>query len=112
VIDSNSYSQSLIRHRVLASATTELVDKLFGTVTATLQIDQYPDGVLIEKNIQRQEVTTLEDENRSSLQIRIARELSPAWSAEARGALWRDFGNTGTTSFQRELIYGGLIYSR
>src|SRR5512140_460632 len=44
VIDSNSYGQSLVRHRIMTSGTVELADKLFGTATATLQIDQYPDG--------------------------------------------------------------------
>jgi hypothetical protein len=112
VIDSNSYGQSLIRHRITASGTVELTDKLFGTVTATLQIDQYSDGVLVEKDLQHQEFTNLEDENRSSLQVRIAREISPAWSLESRGAVWRDFGNTGAASFRRELIYAGVIYAR
>jgi hypothetical protein len=111
VIDSNSYGQSLIRHRVMASGTVELADKLYGTATATLQIDQYPDGVLVEKDLQNQEFTNLEDENRSSLQVRIARELSATWSLETRGALWRDIGSPGGMSFRRELIYAGVIYS-
>jgi len=112
VIDSNSYGQSLVRHRIMASATVELADKLYGTATATLQIDQYPDGVLVEKDLQNQEFTSLEDENRSSLQVRIARELSTAWSLEARGAVWRDIGSPGGMSFRRELVYAGVTYSR
>lgn len=111
VIDSNSYGQSLIRHRVVTSATVELIDKLFGTATATLEIDQYPDGVLVEKAA-LQELTTLEDENRSSLQIRLARELTPAWSLEARAAVWRELGNADTGAFRRELVYTGVIYAR
>ncbi len=111
VIDSNSYGQSLVRHRITASGTVELADKLYGTATATLQIDQYPDGVLVEKDLQNQEFTNLEDENRSSLQVRIARELSATWSLETRGALWRDLGSPGGMSFRRELIYAGVIYS-
>jgi len=112
VIDSNSYGQSLVRHRIMTSGTVELADKLFGTATATLQLDQYPDGVLVEKDLQHHELTNLEDENRSSLQVRIARELSATWSLEARGALWRDLGNTGTASFRRELLYLGVVYAR
>jgi hypothetical protein len=111
VIDSNSYGQSLIRHRVMAAATAELPGKLFGTAIATLQIDQYPDGVLVEKDVQRQEFTNLEDENRSSVQLRIARELSASWSVEARGAIWRDFGHEDTATFHRELISTGVIYA-
>jgi hypothetical protein len=111
VIDSNSYGQSLIRQRIVASATMELPGELFATATATLQVDQYPDGILIEKDVQHQEFTNLEDENRSSLQVHFARELSPTWSLEARGAIWRDFASTDT-SFRRELIYLGVIYAR
>ncbi len=112
VVDSNSYGQSLVRHRITSSATTELADKLYGTLTAALQIDEYPDGFLVETDLVHQELTNLEDENRSSLQIRVARELSDRWSLEARGAVWRDLGNADTGSFRRELLYGGVIYSR
>ena len=111
VIHSNSYGQSQVRHRIMASATMELFERLFGTVTATLQIDQYPDGLLVANDLQHQEFTNLEDENRSSLQVRIARALSTAWSLEARGAVWRDLGNPGAAAFRRELVYGGVIYS-
>ena len=111
VVDSNSFGQSLIRHRVMTSVTAELADKLFGSATATLQLDQYPDGRLVEKDMQHIEFTNLEDENRSSLQVRIARALSASWSLEARAAVWRDFDTTGTASFRRELVYAGVIYS-
>jgi hypothetical protein len=111
VVDSNSYGQSLIRHRVVASVTAELADKLFGSATVTLQLDQYPDGLLVDKDNQHVEVLTLEDENRSSVQVRLARALSAAWSLEARAALWRDFDTTGTASFHREVVYAGIIYS-
>jgi hypothetical protein len=111
VIDSNSHGQSLIRHRIMASATAELTSKLFGSATATLQIDQYLDGLIVETDVQHQEFTSLEDENRSSLQVRIARELSTAWSLEARAAVWRNLGNAIAASFRRELIYAGVIYS-
>jgi hypothetical protein len=111
VIDSNSHGQSLIRHRIMASATAELTDKLFGSATATLQIDQYLDGLIVETVVQDQALTSLDDENRSSLQVRIARELSTAWSLEARAAVWRNLGNELAASFRRELIYAGAIYS-
>jgi hypothetical protein len=111
VIDSNSHGQSLLRHRIMASATAELIDKLFGSATATLQIDQYLDGLLVETAVEDQEFTSLEDENRSSLQVRLARELSTAWSLEARAAVWRNLGSAVAASFRRELIYAGVIYS-
>lgn len=108
VVDSNSYGQSLIRQRITAAATMEVVSALYVSATATLQIDQYPEGV---PNLVHQELTSLEDENRSSLQVLVTRALSTAWSVEARGALWRDFGTAGA-SFARQLVYAGVLYQR
>jgi hypothetical protein len=110
VIDSNSYGQSLIRQRIIAAVTLEPWSALFVSATATLQIDQYPDGIPVG-DLLHQELTSLEDENRSSLQVLITRAVSAAWSLEARGAIWRDFGTTGA-SFRRELIYAGVLYQR
>jgi hypothetical protein len=113
VIDSNSFGQSLVRHRVILSATTDLPWKLFGTALATLQYDQYLDGLIVEKDLQNQTFTTLDDENRSSLQLRLARPVTDAWSVETRGALWRDLGYaTDNTIFRRALLYFGVIYSK
>jgi hypothetical protein len=86
----------------------EVVTALFVSATATLQIDQYPEGV---PNLVHQELTSLEDENRSSLQVLVTRALSSAWSVEARGAIWRDVGTAGA-SFGRELVYAGVLYQR
>jgi hypothetical protein len=108
VVDSNSYGQSLIRQRITAAATMEVVSALFVSATATLQIDQYPEGVPIS-DLLHQELTSLEDENRSSLQVLVTRALSTAWSLEVRGAIWRDFGTAGA-SFGRELAYAGVLY--
>ena len=108
VVDSNSYGQSLIRQRITAAATMEVVPALFASATATLQIDQYPEGVPIS-DLLHQELTSLEDENRSSLQVLVTRKLSSAWSLELRAAIWRDFGTTGA-SFGRELVYAGVLY--
>jgi hypothetical protein len=66
---------------------------------------------VIEKGITNQEFTNLEDENRSSLQLRLARQLSTGWSLEARGAIWRNFDTAGTGAFRRELVYAGMVYS-
>ncbi len=111
VIDSNSFGQSLVRHRATVSATTELPLGLFVTGTVILQIDQYLDGLITEDDLQHTEVTSLSDENRSSIQLRLARPVSPTWSIEARGAIWRDLGDTMGTEFHRELVYLGAIYS-
>ena len=112
VIDSNSFGQSLARHRVIASGTTSW-GKVYATLLAILQIDQYLDGLILQRDLQHTEFTNIEDENRSTIQLRIARTLSPEWSLEARAAIWRNIGvNAMELSFQRELISLGLVYSR
>ena len=112
VTDSNSFGQSLVRHRVTLSTTTDLPWKLYGTALATLQIDQYLDGLIVQNVLQYQEFTNLDDENRSSLQFRLARELTTTWSLETRAAIWRDFGGAMDTAFRRALIYVGVVFTR
>jgi hypothetical protein len=110
-IDSNSYGESIVRHRGTLSATTKLPMELIGTVLATLQIDRYLDGLVVEKDLQHQEYTTLDDANRSSLQLRIARRVTEAWTLEGRAALWRDLGGSIESEYRRELVYFGGVYS-
>lgn len=112
VIDSNSFGQSLIRHRTTASVTRSLPWNMFGTALAILQIDQFVDGLVVKKDLQRSEFTSLDDENRSSLQLRIGRPLTAAWSVETRGAIWRDLGGNMDSSFRRASLYLGAIYAR
>ena len=109
-IDSNSFGQSLIRHRVTASATSELGWHLYGTVLATLQLDQYPDGLVL-LNSETEQVRNLEDESRSSLQLRLARHVTDAWAIEMRAAVWRDLGNTQGDEFHRTLLSLGVVYA-
>ena len=112
VTDSNSYGFSIARHRGTLSATRPLPAKLIGTVLATLQIDRYLDRGVVRTDFMGQDFTSLEDANRSSLQLRLARKVTDAWSLEGRMAIWRDIGSTFDTEYKRELVYVGGVYSR
>jgi hypothetical protein len=112
VIDSNSFGQSFARHRVMASGTTSW-GKTYITLLAILQIDQYLDGLVLQRDLQHAEFTNIEDENRSSVQLHVARKVSDAWSFEVRAAVWRNIGvSSMELSFHRELVYGGLVFTR
>ena len=111
VVDSNSYGQSLVRHRATLSGTTELFGGIFGSAIATLQIDRYLNGLLVQRDFQHTEFTNLEDESRSSIQVRLARPLSSTVSVELRGAIWRGIGDSMSAAFSRELLYAGLVYT-
>jgi len=113
IIDSNSFGQSLVRHRAQASTTVALPNKVYGTLLAILQADQYLDGLLVRRDLQQQEFTNVEDENRSALQLRLARVLAGNWAVEGRLAIWRNIlGNSVELDFKRELVYAGLVYGK
>jgi hypothetical protein len=114
VIDSNAYGQSLARHRITASGTAALPGDIYGTLLGILQIDQYLDGRVVVGGPQMQEYTSVDDENRSSLQLRLARKLRGQWAIEGRAAIWRNLstGNTMELDFKRELVYLGLVYGK
>jgi hypothetical protein len=111
VIDSNSFGQSFVRHRVLASGTMS-VGKTYLSLLAILQIDQYLDGLLVEADLQHQEFTNIEDENRSSAQFHLSRKVTEAWSIEGRVAYWRNILGTMDLAFSRTVVYAGFIYSK
>ena len=113
VIDSNSFGESLVRHRATASATTGLPWGLYGTLLGILEIDQYLDGLLVRTDLVRSDFANVEDENRSSLQARLAKKLDSGWSVEARAAIWRNLGpGSSELAFKRDLVYLGVVYSR
>jgi len=113
VIDSNSFGQSLARHRINASATVPAGKKVFLTLLAILQVDQYLDGLIVRRDLQSRDFTNVEDENRSSLQLRVARKLTADWSLEGRAAIWRNLaGGAMELDFHRELLYLGLVYGK
>jgi hypothetical protein len=112
VIDSNSYGQSIVRHRVTVSTTAGLPLRLFATALATLQIDRYVDGLPVDRDPLTQSFSTLDDENRSSIQGRLARGIATAWSIEARAAIWRNLGGDLDTAFRRGVVYVGAVYSK
>ena len=112
VIDSNSFGQSFARHRVLASGTAS-VGKIYVSLLAILQIDQYLDGLLVQRDLTHAEFTNIEDENRSSAQLHVARKITSEWTVEGRIAYWRNIlGGTMDLAFQRAVFYGGIVYSR
>lgn len=114
VIDSNDYGQSIVRHRATASGTAVLPHEIYGTLLAILQIDQYSDGRIVSRGPQMQEYTSIDDENRSSFQLRLAHALAGSWSVEARAAIWRNItaGDEMPVDFERELVYLGLVYGK
>jgi hypothetical protein len=108
-IDSNSFGYSIVRHRLSASATTELFGSIYVTATVTGQLDQYLDSLILSREVASQTFTRLDDDNRSSVQLRFARALDPKWSLEARVAAWTNALGANDVDYRRFLVYSGLI---
>jgi hypothetical protein len=110
LIDSNSFGNSFARHRILASGTIGL-GKVYVSLLAILQLDQYLDGLLVPNNLVNQSFASIEDEDRSSAQLHVTRKITPAWSIEGRIAYWRNIGNTLDLQFTRAVVYGGVTFT-
>ncbi|MEZ4363922.1 MAG: hypothetical protein R3B48_27350 [Kofleriaceae bacterium] len=108
VVDSNSFGRSWIGQRTRAALTAP-VGPAFLTGIATAQLDQYPDGLLVARDPSNGLFDTLEDDNRSSLEARLAIPLGrSSVSLEGRLATWREL--SGDVTYGRSLASLGLVW--
>lgn len=110
VTDSNSFGQSLVRQRLEIGFTTEIPARVFLTAKAAVQLDIFLDSLLLARDVTAQDFTTIDDENRNSLSIHLARDLTDAWSIEGRYALFSNEFATRELSFRRQVFYVGAVY--
>ena len=110
--DDHTYSSDL--QRLLGASSCRASN--FQVISAG--VNAYSNGLVLERmkevvqsDFQHTEFTNLEDENRSSIQVRLARPVSKTISVEMRGAIWRGIGDSMSNAFSRELLYAGLIYT-
>ncbi len=110
VIDSNSYGQASVRHRVEAGVTTEAPGKIFLTGKAVVRFNRFIDPLLLARDVQSQTFVSIEDENRNSLRLDIARDMGENWGLEARLSLYSNEFATEVVSFRRQTAYLGALY--
>jgi hypothetical protein len=110
VTDSNSFGQSLVRQRLELGVTTELFAEIFLTAKAAVQLDIFLDSLLLARDINAEDFTTIDDENRNSLSIHLARDISKAWTLEGRYALFTNEFATQESTFRRQVFYVGVVY--
>lgn len=111
VNDSSSFGQSLVRHRVTGSVTAEAPLGVFATGIAALQLDQYLDPLLLAQDIANQTFTSIDEENRNELSLRLSRPLGGGWTAEARWAFYADSLSDDDLRFRRQVLYGGVTWN-
>jgi hypothetical protein len=109
VNDSNSFGQSLVRHRVELSATTETWADVFLTAKLVALASYALDPVLLSGDVGT--FLTIEDESHNSLVLHVTRDLGRAVTFEARYAYYTDEFAPSAVTFQRHTLYLGLLYA-
>jgi hypothetical protein len=110
VLDSNSYGQSLVRHRLELTVTSELAAGVLVTARGVVQYNVFLDAQLVPDDDNAQTFVSIEDENRNALVLHASRELAGGWTAEARYAFYSNEFATEEIRFRRQTGYLGLVY--
>lgn len=110
VIDSNSYGQASLRQRVELAITTAIPAKIYLTGRAIVRINTFLDPLLLARDVQSQSFVSIEDENRNSLSLHLARDFGKRWGLEARLAMYSNEFATEELSFRRQTAYFGALY--
>ncbi|MBP9087786.1 MAG: hypothetical protein KBG15_16825 [Kofleriaceae bacterium] len=92
-IVSSSFGHSLRRHQLSVAATRALSAKLFATVGATAQLDEFSAGAKLVVDPLNPEISTLADEARSVVQLRLGYRVGPRWTLEGRAATWTNLAS-------------------
>jgi hypothetical protein len=108
VNDSTSFGESLVRHRIELSGTSELFADLYLTARVLLQLNQFLDPALREGDTGT--FITIEDESRNALFLHLTRDLGKAWTVEARYAFYANAFSEQDVAYRRHTAYAGLIY--
>jgi hypothetical protein len=112
VDDSTSYGQSVTRHRALASVTARLPARFVVSASAILELDHYPAPLVVARGVASQAFSSIDDDNRSTGSLLLARPITGQWSAELRYAYWTDALATDGYAFHRQLAYAGLVWGQ
>jgi hypothetical protein len=81
---SNSYGETLRRHRLSATAGLRLPAQVTLLATGALQLSQFPDGIFLSPELQVVE----DDENSSSLTVKLVRPVHAHVDVDVRYALY------------------------
>jgi hypothetical protein len=105
--NSNSFGESMHRHRLGASVGVRLPWKLTLLAQGALGFNLYPDGIYLSPEI----ILLEDDESQNMLSARLARPLSPTLDVELSSALYGSSRMPGTgLSYLRPVVGVGLTW--
>ena len=112
---SNSFGEAFVRHAVGMKFTAPLYWKFYLTAKGVLQFAKFDEPY--NREVTSSSFTSIDDENRSTLVLHLARDISKRWSFGLRYAIYlNETQNEAagkpaeTPSFLRHLLFLGLRY--
>lgn len=108
VLDSNSFGRSWTSGRLRGAVTVQL-GLLYLTGIGTLQLESYVDRLLVARDPDSAYFDVLEDDNRSSIELRLGVPLGDELALEGRFATWRDFSSD--VRYSRVLGGVGVVWT-
>jgi hypothetical protein len=98
---SNSYGETYHRHALGLKFTTSLFAGVFLTAKGVLQLSRFRDPYLISE-VSNISFASIDDENRSSLVLQLARDVAEHWTINLRYSLFVNESSSQTQASQQD----------
>ncbi|AKQ68836.1 hypothetical protein A176_005748 [Myxococcus hansupus] len=105
-ISSNSYGETLQRHRVSANAGIRLPWKVTLLAQGSLGLTAYPDGIYLSPEI----ILVEEDEGQNSLSLKLARPLTDTLDFEMSWGVWSTRLPRNDLTYTRQVFSTGFTW--
>jgi hypothetical protein len=105
-VSSNSFGETVLRHRLSGSAGVRLPWRLMLLAQGTLGLSHYPDGIFLSPEI----ILVEEDEGQNSLSLKLARPLSEHLDVELSYAVYSTSLPRNALSYFRQVAGVGLTW--
>ncbi|ATB45662.1 hypothetical protein [Corallococcus macrosporus] len=105
-LSSNSYGETLRRHRVSANAGVRLPWRVTLLAQGSLGLTQYPDGIYLSPEI----ILVEEDEGQNSLSAKLARPLTDTLDLEASWGIWSTRLPRNALTYTRQVFSVGFTW--
>ncbi|MCE9669317.1 hypothetical protein LY474_16015 [Myxococcus stipitatus] len=103
---SNSFGETLLRHRVVGSAGVRLPWRMTLLAQGSLGFTRYPDGIFLSPEI----ILVEEDEGQDSLSLKLARPVSARVDLELSWGLWSTRLPRNGLSYTRQVFGVGVTW--
>ncbi|WP_342379041.1 hypothetical protein NVS55_06490 [Myxococcus stipitatus] len=105
-VSSNSFGETVLRHRVTGSAGVRLPWKLTLMAQGSLGITRYPDGIYLSPEI----ILVEEDEGQNSLSLKLARPVSERVDLELSWGVWSTRLPRNDLTYSRQMFGVGVTW--